>query len=411
MRTPEIENPYLPQVRRVDFVVDSVEGAPLRYRVQTPLAGLERRGVLALVHDAADPGLPGKVVGADAVIVFRVPATRVLARSLTKIREQLPDTILAFDIDDALFDVASNGFAGEAAELAMRYRETVLLCGRMLGSTEAIANLAQTQFGLPAAPFRNGVHPSQMELSERARRRPRVPGPVRVAMFDGSGTHGPGLSWLSPAIADLLRSKRHRGVHFWAFGTHSCPEPLGELGRRFHRVPFMDWMDLPMWMRQMDLVLAPNMDNPTIADTKSALKWLEAGAVGVPTLAQATRPYREAVTPNVDGALVEQRTLDAWTEAMDRQLSLPAERRRMGKNAVRSVARHSSEAVADDLLRSLSDLAVSSVPVSSVFPDEASAEGTPLESTPTANPLRSKVPLGRRAILKALAGEARTPTR
>ena len=411
MRTPEIENPYLPQVRRVDFVVDSVEGAPLRYRVQTPLAGLERRGVLALVHDAADPGLPGKVVGADAVIVFRVPATRVLARSLVKIREQLPDTILAFDIDDALFDVESNGFAGEAAEFAIRYQETVLLCGRMLGSTEAIANLAQTQLGVPSAPFRNGVHPAQMELSERARRRPRVPGPVRVAMFDGSGTHGPGLSWLSPAIADLLRSKRHRGVHFWAFGAHSCPEPLGELGRRFHRVPFMDWMDLPMWMRQMDLVLAPNMDNPTIADTKSALKWLEAGAVGVPTLAQATRPYREAVTPNVDGALVEQRTLDAWTEAMDRQLSLPAERRRMGKNAVRSVARHSSEAVADDLLRSLSDLAVSSVPVSSVFPDEASAEGTPLESTPTANPLRSKVPLGRRAILKALAGEARTPTR
>ncbi|MGO1198327.1 MAG: glycosyltransferase [Dermabacteraceae bacterium] len=411
MRTPEVENPYSPQVRRVDFVVNTVEGAPLRYRVQTPIAGLERRGILAFVHDAADPGLPGKVVGADAVIVFRAPATRVLARSLTKIRERLPDTILAFDIDDALFDVASNGFAGEAAELAMRYQETVLLCGRMLGSTEAIANLAQIQFGLPAAPFRNGVHPSQMELSERARRRPRVPGPVRVAMFDGSGTHGPGLSWLSPAIADLLRSKRHRGVHFWAFGAHSCPEPLGELGRRFHRVPFMDWMDLPMWMRQMDLVLAPNMDNPTIADTKSALKWLEAGAVGVPTLAQATRPYREAVTPNVDGALVEQRTLDAWTEAMDRQLSLPAERRRMGKNAVRSVARHSSEAVADDLLRSLSDLAVSSVPVSSVFPDEASAEGTPLESTPTANPLRSKVPLGRRAILKALAGGARTPTR
>ena len=285
MRTPEVENPYSPQVRRVDFVVNTVEGAPLRYRVQTPIAGLERRGILAFVHDAADPGLPGKVVGADAVIVFRVPATRVLARSLTKIREQLPDTILAFDIDDALFDVASNGFVGEAAELAMRYQETVLLCGRMLGSTEAIADLAQIQFGLPAAPFRNGVHPSQMELSERARRRPRVPGPVRVAMFDGSGTHGPGLSWLSPAIADLLRSKRHRGVHFWAFGAHSCPEPLGELGRRFHRVPFMDWMDLPMWMRQMDLVLAPNMDNPTIADTKSALKWLEAGAVGVCPLA------------------------------------------------------------------------------------------------------------------------------
>ncbi|MGQ4818490.1 hypothetical protein ACQ1ZK_15300, partial [Enterococcus faecium] len=122
--------------------------------------------ILAFVPVAAEPGLQGKVVGADAVIVFRVPATRVLARSLTKIREQLPDTILAFDIDDALFDVASNGFAGEAAELAMRYQETVLLCGRMLGSTEAIANLAQTQFGLPAAPFRNGVHPSQMELSE-----------------------------------------------------------------------------------------------------------------------------------------------------------------------------------------------------------------------------------------------------
>lgn len=142
MRTPEVENPYSPQVRRVDFVVNTVEGAPLRYRVQTPIAGLERRGILAFVHDAADPGLPGKVVGADAVIVFRVPATRVLARSLTKIRERLPDTILAFDIDDALFDVASNGFAGEAAELAMRYQETVLLCGRMLGSTEAIANLA-----------------------------------------------------------------------------------------------------------------------------------------------------------------------------------------------------------------------------------------------------------------------------
>lgn len=411
MRNLELGKLHPPRLRRVDFVVDSAEGAPLRYRVQTPIAGLERRGVVSLVHDAADPDLSDRLVGADAVIVFRVPATRALARSLAKIRELSPRMLLAFDIDDALFDIESNGYVGKSAELAMRYQETVLMCGRVLGSTKAIADLARDRLGVPAAPFRNGVHPVQMELSERALRRPRVPGPIRVAMFDGSGTHGRSLDWLAPAITELLRTKRHNKVHFWAFGSYSSPDSFGHLGRRFHRVPFMDWMDLPMWMRQMDLVLAPNTDNATIADTKSALKWLEAGAVGVPTVMQATQPYREAVTPNVDGTLVEKFTLDAWSEAIDDQLSRRAERRRIGRNAVRSVGAHSCEAVADELLGSLSDLAASRAPAPPAKLDDISAEGSTLDVTPTSAPLRSKAPLGRRAILASLAGASRLPMR
>jgi hypothetical protein len=384
--------------RRVAFVVDTANGAPLRYRVQTPLSGLEQLGIDAQVLDAADPGLAGRAAGADAVIVFRVPVTRTLARALRRIREENPRSVVAFDIDDALFDVQNGGFTGDMEELAHRFAATVVLCGRALGSTATIADLATRQIGAPAIPFRNGLHPVVMGLSRRA--------PPRLAMFDGSGTHRTSLEHLAPVISDVLTAQEHRRVQFWAFGASSIPEPLQTLGNRVHRVPFMDWTQLPGWMRQMDVALAPNSDDVPIADTKSALKWLEAGAVGVPVIARATQPYREAITDGVDGALVSSMAHDEWGEAIDRLVSRRSDRRRIGRAAARTISARDCVVVAEELLDALSGLREIDPVDAHVDVESLPADGVPLASVPTGSPSRSRAPLGRRAQFGALRGGA-----
>ncbi|MDW8215849.1 MAG: glycosyltransferase, partial [Roseiflexaceae bacterium] len=64
-------------------------------------------------------------------------------------------------------------------------------------------------------------------------------------------------------------------------------------------------------------------------------KYLEAAAVGVPTVAVRLDPYRDAITEGVTGLLAA--TYDEWVTALVRLLRDPALRRRMGEAACADV--------------------------------------------------------------------------
>ncbi|MDP2837953.1 MAG: glycosyltransferase, partial [Candidatus Moranbacteria bacterium] len=86
---------------------------------------------------------------------------------------------------------------------------------------------------------------------------------------------------------------------------------------------------------EMDINLAPlEMGNP-FCESKSELKWFEAGLVAVPTVAAATQTFVEAIADGVDGYVAH--TEREWQEKLERLITHPEERQNMGVQARQSV--------------------------------------------------------------------------
>jgi hypothetical protein len=73
-------------------------------------------------------------------------------------------------------------------------------------------------------------------------------------------------------------------------------------------------------------------------ESKSAVKWLEAAAVGVPTVASASTPFRDAVDHGRTGMLC--RTLEDWRDSISTLIDSSELRGRMGAAAQGRVELH-----------------------------------------------------------------------
>ncbi len=330
------------QVRRVLFVA-GIDGAPLRYRCWLPAEGLALLGVHADVLHYRDPSVPALAAQADAVVVYRVPATPQVLDLIAEVRRRTPAVPVLFDVDDLIFDESMrphvDGIAhlpGDQQELwwqgVRRYRTTLEACDGFVGSTDALCEHATRSTGVPAVRFANGVGLLLGQVSDLALGRPRSPGPLRLGYFSGTDTHDRDWAAVEPAIATVL--SRHPGVELWLGGTVRTGPALAPLEARIRRLPFCPWWQLPRLLRDVDVNLAPLSPGSPFNEAKSAIKWLEAALVATPTVATPTQPFVEAVTPGVDGFLAGD--VDAWVEHLSVLLADTELRRRVGERARRT---------------------------------------------------------------------------
>ncbi|MGI0130752.1 MAG: glycosyltransferase, partial [Thermoplasmata archaeon] len=125
-----------PSISRVLFAA-GIDGAPLRYRARLPAEALSLLGVESDVRHYRDPEVWDLACRADAVVLYRVPATVQILDLAASVRALgIP---LIFDVDDIIFDP---GIAKEIPALAIlpaeeaalwmegvrRYRTTMEAC-------------------------------------------------------------------------------------------------------------------------------------------------------------------------------------------------------------------------------------------------------------------------------------------
>ncbi len=326
-------------VRRVLFMV-GIEGAPLRYRARLPAEALALVGVESDVRHYRHPDVPRLAAAADAVVVYRVPATHEVLAVIASVRDR--GVPVLFDVDDLIFDpdVAAEIPALEIlpraeAELWMegvrRYRTTMEACDAFVGTTVELCRHATAVTGLPAHRFANGVGVRLGAASDDALRRGRQPGPPRVGYLSGTDTHDLDWAHVEPAMVEILG--RHRGVELWLGGLVSPSPALDPFADRVVRFPFLPWRELPRLLRQIDVNLAPLVPGSRFNESKSAIKWLEAALVETATVASPTEPFREAITPGRTGLLAA--TTDEWRDAVDRLLDDDELRLAIGRHARR----------------------------------------------------------------------------
>ncbi len=329
-----------PDIQRVLFVV-GIDGAPLRYRAHLPAEALALHGVHTDVRHYRDPSVRELAAKADAVVVYRVPATVQVLALLDDLGQTRPEVPRVFDVDDLIFDpdladeipalqVLPEDEAALWLDGVRRYRTTMEACDAFVGSTALLCDHATSVVGLPAHRFANGVGALLARRADLAVRRPRTPGPLRVGYFSGTTTHDRDWAEVEAVVLDVLEA--HPDVELW-LGGHLNPSPAVErLGPRLYRLPMLDWRDLPATLRDLDVNLAPLEALGRFNEAKSAIKWLEAALCATPTIASPTQPFGEVIEPG-NGFLAG--TAAEWRAALEALLTDHGLRARVGARARR----------------------------------------------------------------------------
>lgn len=359
-RSIEVGEPWRP--RRVLFVC-GIEGAPLRYRAELPAEALRLRGIRADVRAHNDDLVPVLARKADALVLYRVPATPQILGVLASVRRGPSPPVVLADTDDLIFDPSLRGTLPGLTRLSAaeqdlywqgvrRYRTTIEHADMFVTTTPALARRAGELTALPTAVVPNGVG---LVLSQRAdvqTRRPRRPGPLRVGYFSGTDTHD--HDWAEVEEAVVAAVLAHTDAELWLGGHLRAGRALLPLGRRVRRIPFLPWTELPAVLRDVDVNLAPLQLNSVFNEAKSAIKWLEAALVETPTIASPTEPFRAAIDPGVSGLLAA--TPAEWSDAVSALLADHVLRARLGVRARRdALLTLSSHLQADRYLQVLAD--------------------------------------------------------
>jgi glycosyltransferase involved in cell wall biosynthesis len=366
-------------LRRVLFVT-GIDGAPFRYRVTHLRAQLGLRGVGSEALYYTDPAIPAAIADADMVVVYRVPMSDSVAQWIGVARTLRRP--LVFSCDDLVFDAAAtpedalallpqNQRAGWHA-YTRRYAETLRACDGFLGTTAPLV-AAAARAGVSGVVIRNGLGAAELAVAEGARHaaagdgeRVRRACVVRLAYLSGTIMHDLDFALIEPVLAAVLRD--HPEARLLLIGYLRSGAALAPFGDRVERLPFLPWPRLFATLATVDVNLAP-LRADAFSDAKSAVKYLEAAAVGAPTIASPTWAFRDAIRGGANGLLAA--NAGEWHAALLALVRDTGLRRRLGNAALADVALHASPAArADALVAALEELRAAA-------PENVSASTTP----------------------------------
>ncbi len=152
---------------------------------------------------------------------------------------------------------------------------------------------------------------------------------VRVGYLSGTPSHNKDFATITDALITLFQ--KFPAMRLVLAGPLDTEDQLQKYADRIDRLPFVPRRELFANIASLDVNLAPlEIGNP-FCESKSELKFFEAGIVGVPTVAAATRTFREAIQDGTDGFVAS--STDEWVEKVGALVADPELRARIGRAA------------------------------------------------------------------------------
>jgi glycosyltransferase involved in cell wall biosynthesis len=203
-----------------------------------------------------------------------------------------------YEIDDYVHGVrksAGHAFRGVYTKTVLKDIETTMaLCDGLIVSTDFLAQRYRA-FNPTVFVCRNGLDLGRYQLT-------RVPSDSRVTIgwAGGTGHHEAVLPWL-PAVQRVMEQREH--VRFVTVGEPFAEPLIARFGpERALALPWTDFGSYPSAMANFDIAIAP-AGRSNYFRAKSDLRWLEAGALGLPVVAD---PFvYDEIEPGVTGLYAE----------------------------------------------------------------------------------------------------------
>jgi hypothetical protein len=309
----------------------------MRYRVQHALEQAHAAGIPALAaHISQRSGLIN-LAGVQLLILHRMPLAPRTLLLITQAR--LRGCKIAYESDDLTWDPAIRSYEhldqhrdpATIRRILRTVERTALLmrrCDALIFSTTYLAQRAADDFGRPSFTCLNAV--SQAMQQAAAALRPHSGDTLlRLGYFSGHAhVHDEDLASISEELAALLARYPH--IRLTLVGEVATPAALRPWAERIERRALVPWQQLPAEIARVQINLAPLIDNPQ-RRAKSALKYLEAGMLGIPTIAADLPPYQEVVRHGETALLAS--TPANWQQQLTHLIEAEDERQRLGQAA------------------------------------------------------------------------------
>lgn len=332
------------------LIIDGVENIIpqcTRYRVLNKAEQLEKLGYDVKVVNLSKLQLLD-CKSASHIIIYRAPDLPILSQ-VCQLANKTGIPIF-YDIDDLVFDTKYTDQLAYTQNLSTvdknNYDESVRGYGRMLEKCDAVIT-STNQLAKELKNYkktviinRNVLSKELVEISRKTPHKDSDNHKVKMAYFSGSITHNENFEMIKPAIISLLKKYPYLELHL--AGHLDIPEDIAYFGEQIVTHPYVDWKELPRLISAIDINLAPLVYS-TFNEAKSEIKWLEAAAVKVPTVASRIGSFENMIDDGVDGILASD---TEWEEKLEVLIINKAYRSQIAENAFQTImARATTKAI------------------------------------------------------------------
>jgi O-antigen biosynthesis protein len=296
-------------------------------------------GIKCSITVQDNPLLP-KYADRFSIFIFQKTIySKPVARLIEKIKEQKKEII--FETDDLVFDpeyVRQMDFFQKLNGLEKKQFETgvgseilsddyVKTC---VTATAYLANKLKTR-GKQVFVSKNKLSNYDVEIAEKILKNKAAGADekIKIGYFSGTASHDKDFESVKEAVTYVLEKYPQTELHL--FGPLEISEAYAKFDGRVKRRPFAPWEAHLENVAGMDINLAPlEIGNP-FCESKSELKFIEGGIMGVPTVAAATQTFCEAIEDGVDGFVAG--NAEEWMGKLERLILNGDLRRQMGEIA------------------------------------------------------------------------------
>lgn len=323
------------------FITGGV-GDSANYRTKYVAEELEKHGFKCATTIQDNPFLTSY---ANKFKVFVFHRTLYVSRIKKLIEEiKLQNKTIIFDTDDLVFDkkylehmdffkkmnlferkLYENGVGGEIVK-----DEYVEVCTT---STNYLAQKLKEE-GKKVILVRNKMPESDLaiveEINEKNLAEKYFPlERIVIGYFSGAHGHDKDFQTIEDVLIQLM--DKYEDVRLFLGGPLEISEKFGKYEKRIKKVPYVPRMDNYKNMAGVDINIAPlEIGNP-FCESKSELKFFEAGILGVPTVATATQTFCEAIEDGVNGFVAKDSI--EWTEKLEKLILSRNLRQSIGEKA------------------------------------------------------------------------------
>lgn len=152
---------------------------------------------------------------------------------------------------------------------------------------------------------------------------------VKLGYFSGSKSHDKDFATIVEPLTKIM--EKYPNTELFLFGPLDVGDKFNKFKDRVRQFSYVPREKHFANIASVDINLAPLEINNPFCESKSELKFFEAGILEVPTVAATTRTFREAIEDGVDGFTVT--TNNKWLEKLEKLVTDENLRKTMGKKA------------------------------------------------------------------------------
>lgn len=283
-------------------------------RCMQPMRFLQEAGFSAHSGSVYDDDLPP----CQLLVLHRVSWDAV-TQNVIELARSYGASIL-YDTDDFLAGPNGTDWDPDIAA-AMRAADLVSVSGNALAAK--VAELGHDTIVIRAKLSRMLVSAAaQATVAERPRDQ------IVIGYFSGSAHHDADFELVAPALAQVLRDHPHTRLALG--GKLNVGPEFDALKDRVSFAPFRPYAEFVQLLGKIDINLAPLDLNALLAQSRSDLKYIEASAFGVPTIASPSRAYLDAIEDGRTGLIAADHE---WRDKLEQLICAPDRRRDMGAAA------------------------------------------------------------------------------